>query len=247
MNVKTKIPFERKQKGAVSVLCTLLCVLFFAAWGCGKQNEPEEDDDDFPVYYPEIYDNYYWSRDYNTGEIRKILFQKIEGKYYIEFYSKDENKITEECINKGITLHYVDVISDRVTFVAEGKEGSGAKIFTDIMIGFIEGSYEQCTEVLSSSLYWSPFYKRESSVTEYKISSTFYVLLKPGTTLQQIEKLAKKNAVGMIGVYNLNSKYYILGCTNQSKGNALEMANLFYDSGLFEITFPLTIGSGRLN
>ena len=185
--------------------------------------------------------DYYWSN--NT----KIPVRKVERQFYVEFYSKDENRIKEECTKKGIKLYTVHAIRDRASFTAEGTEGSGAKIFTNLMAGFMEGSYEQCIEVLSSTLYWSPFYKNEDTrYGSFKVTSSFYVVLRPGTTLQQIEELAKKNAVEMIGVYKHNSNWYILACTNQSKGNSFEMANLFYESGLFEQSFANTI-SGRLS
>ena len=183
--------------------------------------------------------DYYW-----YGE-EKILLQKIDGKFYIEFYSVDENKIREECTKKSITIYDVQAIRDWASFVDEGAEGSGAKIFTDLMVGFIEGSYKQCVEVLSSTLYWSPFYKYESGEL-LKVSSKFTVILKFDTTLKQIEELAIDNAVEMIGIDKHDSNWYHLACTNHSKGNALKMANLFYDSGLFETAWPNCI-SGSLS
>ena len=220
----------------------IIYILFFAVLGCKKQQDEPYDID------ITLYSDYCWSYDYEAGENIKIPLQKIEGKYYIEFYSKDENRITEECISKGINLYNVGAISDWARYVAEGTEGPGANIFINLMAGFMEGSYEQCIEVLASVLYWSPFYATEkvAAYGEIKITSMFTVMFKSGTTLKQLEKLAKKNSVYMIGIYNLNSNRYVLACTNSSKGNALEMANLLYESGLFENTSPNTI-SGRVS
>ena len=61
----------------------------------------------------------------------------------------------------------------------------------------------------------------------------FNVILKPETTQKQLEELVEKNSVEMIGVSKLISCQYYLACTTKSKGNSLEMANLFYESGLF--------------
>jgi len=183
--------------------------------------------------------DFYWYGD------KKILLQKIEGKFYIEFYSKDEYKIREECARKDIKLYNVHAISDFAQWVVEGTEGPGAKVFTGIMNGWMEGANEQCAEVLSASLYWSPFYQYEDlRYGETKIASMFTVVLKPGTTLQQIEELAAKNGVEMIGKARAAyaSNWYRLACTIRSKGYSLEMANLFYEIGLFETAFPSLIG-----
>ena len=187
--------------------------------------------------------DYYWYGD------KKIFLQKMEGKYYIEFYTKEKDKIIVECSKKGIKLSYVSSISDWAIYVVEGTEGPGAKIFTNLMNGYIEGVYERCAEVLSTSLYWSPFYENQT-YGEIKMASAFTVILKPGTTLQQIEDLSVKNAVEMIGIretfsFDVNMYIpngYMLACTNRSKGNSLEMANLFFESGLFETTSPSLIG-----
>ena len=66
------------------------------------------------------------------------------------------------------------------------------------------------------------------------------VKLKPATTLKQLERLANKNSVEMMGAHKEGymKEWYYLACTNQSKGNSLIMANLLYESGLFEEAMP---------
>ena len=227
MNELNKNHFAGIQKIAVK---TLLCFMVLVDSGCGEKNEISE---------------IFKATDYYLYGEEKIFIQKIEGKFYIEFYSADENKIKEECEKKGIKLYYIGDIRDHATFVAEGTEGPGAKIFTNLKVGYINGSYENCISVLSSTLYWSPFYKTEN-YEELKVTSKFTVILMPGTTLKNIEELALENVVEMIGIDEHDSNWYCLACTNHSKGNALEMANLFYDSGLFETAWPNCI-SGQLS
>ena len=115
----------------------------------------------------------------------------------------------------------------------------------------MDGSYEQCDEVLSSALYWSPFYHlKDTESCEIRMMSMFTVILKPSTTLQQIAELAEQNAVEMLGfdraVYASN--WYYLACTHRSNGNSLEMANLFFESSdLFETAWPVMYGCGTIN
>ena len=223
MNNQIKNPFAL-QKGTVATLC-LVCTLFFMTAGCGMNDNVKEK----KVEVDELYT-------YLSGE--KIPVQKIDGKFYIEFYSVNENKIKEACAQKSVVLEDVQPIRDWASFTAAGTEGAGAKIFTDLMFGFMEGSYEQCTDVFSFTLYWSPFYKFGVDDFDVKVSSKFTVILNSETTLKQIERLAEENSVEMIGVDRYESNWYHLACTNQSKGNALEMANLFYESGLFSNAYP---------
>jgi len=191
--------------------------------------------------------SHFEATDYYLYGEKKVLLQKMDGKFYIEFYSDEENKIREKCTRRSIKIYDVHPIRDRASFTAVGTERSGAKKFTNLKVGFMEGSYEQCAEVLSSALYWSPFYKLEDEqYEELKVSSKFTVILKPSTTLKQIEELALENAIEMIGIDEHDSNWYHLACTHLSKGNALEMANLFYESSLFETAWPNCI-SGKLS
>jgi hypothetical protein len=210
----------------IKAIAAALCVVFisFIISGCGNDE----------------LNDYFWFGD------KKKNVSIIEGKFYIEFYSVDEHKVKEECVKRGIKLSDVHSIRDWVSFSKEGTESAGAIIFTDLMSGFLEGSYEQCSYVLSSALYSSPFYKNIDENCEIKVTSLFFVVLKSGKTQYQIEELAKKNSVEMIGVDKIEPNCYLLACTNHSKGNALEMANLFYKSGLFVASYPNCINCGNI-
>lgn len=70
--------------------------------------------------------------DYYLYGQEKIPVQKLDGKSYIEFYSADESIIVEKCANNGIKLYDVHQRRDWGSMVAPSKEGSGAKIFTNL-------------------------------------------------------------------------------------------------------------------
>ncbi|MCL2727492.1 MAG: S8 family serine peptidase [Bacteroidales bacterium] len=184
---------------------------------------------------------------YLCGE-EKIPVQKVDNKFYVLFYSDDEVGLMEECAKAGIALKNVRKKLDLARYTT-GNLGQGAEKFTNLMAASIEWcSYEQAAPILSSVLYHSPFYKVDGG-EEMQVTETFIVILKPGTSLEQLEKLANDYSVEMIG-WDSNeggyaSYWYHFACTNLSKGNALEMANLFYSSGLFESAFPDFI-AGRL-
>jgi len=181
------------------------------------------------------YDNYYLYKG------NKIPLQRMEGKFYVAFYPADETRFKEELAKAGGVLENEVAWKDN-SFYSSSTDmtGFGAQKFTNFITAIVNGSYEQCATALSVALYWGPFYRTENE-DEIGVTEMFTVILKPGTNLAQLEKLSKKNAVEMTGRDTIDSNWYHLACTHLSKGNALEMANLFYTSGLFEDAFPSMI------
>ncbi|MDR2882552.1 MAG: S8 family serine peptidase [Alistipes sp.] len=170
--------------------------------------------------------DYYWYK----GE--KIPLRKMDNKSYVMFYSADEERFKGELSQTGIKLSYEEEWKEFYSYSCE-LTGSGVKKFTDYKTATIEDRYEKATETLSSALYWAPYYRAEDG-GEIGITNLFLVLLKPGTDLAQLEELAKENSVELLGADKDIQGWYYLACTNMSKGNSLEMANLFYETGLFE-------------
>ncbi|MDR2968910.1 MAG: S8 family serine peptidase [Tannerellaceae bacterium] len=170
--------------------------------------------------------DYYWYK----GE--KIFLQKMDEKSHVMFYSADEERFKGELTRTGIKLQYEEEWKEFYSYSCD-LTGFGVKKFTDYKTATIEGRYEKATETLSSVLYWAPYYKTEDG-GEIGITNLFLVLLKPKTDLAKLEELAKENSVEMLGADKDIPGWYYLACTNGSKGNSLEMANLFYETGLFE-------------
>jgi hypothetical protein len=179
------------------------------------------------------YESYYW----HEGE--KIALEKTGNKLCLLYYSADEDKLKEELAKAGVELgratgEFKDY-SDRLN---TDMSGSGAMKITNFKRMVISGNdlnAEKIATALHYMIYRGPSYKTKDG-SSFWISEIVIVVLKPGTSLTQLEKLAKENAVEMIGRYIHNPERYYLVCTRSSKGNALQMANLFYESGLFETT-----------
>jgi len=194
------------------------------------------DKDDFPTMRNAgDFDGYFW----NNGA--KTMLQKMDNKFYVLFYAADENRLRDEFAEAGITVSYMRTTADFALWSEAGREGPGAKKFTNIMMALIEGSYKEAAPILSTTIYWSPSYTYmdNGQVWEIRPTEMIFATLKPRTTLAQLARLAKANSVELIGWKDtmggfLPDNVYILACTNKSKGNALQMTNLFYASGLFE-------------
>jgi tetratricopeptide (TPR) repeat protein len=194
----------------------------------------------YPVVMPpaDLTDEYYL-----FGE-RRIPVQRVDNKFYVLFRDLDEQQVEHKLTEAGITIIALRSKYHSHLITAFTEDDSDERDITDKKVAVtIEGNYEQAAHILSTALYWAPYYRTEDG-HEMGLTELFTVVFKPNTTLAQLEKLAKENSVELIGRdrYEHTLNWYRLVCTRLSKGNALEMANLFFDSGLFETAFPSFIG-----
>jgi hypothetical protein len=74
------------------------------------------------------------------------------------------------------------------------------------------------------------------------LNEEFFVRLKKTDNLPALENLAKENNVTLWGTVDYSAgsgdskfTYYTLTCSKSSKGNCMQMANLFYESGLCNV------------
>ncbi len=88
-----------------------------------------------------------------------------------------------------------------------------------------------------SIIYEAPFYLTASG-KEAGLSHLFYVKLKAAADVVVLEEFAKKYRVEILGNNRFMPLWYTLTCTDRSEGNALEMANAFYETSLFSAAEP---------
>jgi len=85
--------------------------------------------------------------------------------------------------------------------------------------------------------YYAPFFYLKSG-EEVGLSHLFYVKLRKAEDLELLEKFADKNGASIIRRNKFMPLWYTLSCSRNSKGNAMELANLFFESGLFSASQP---------
>ena len=98
---------------------------------------------------------------------------------------------------------------------------------------------------LSSDVkYVSPSYSIKSDSSNMYVTERFYVKLKQKEDYDVLVRFATEHNVTIVkeGAF---SPWYVLACTEQSDGNALQMANLFYESSLFAVSEPEFINAVR--
>ena len=207
-------------------LLTFFFLIMTVIAACNK------DSDEFRA---EDYDGYYWS------EGKKIPLQKMNNKFYVMFYSENENKLYEELAMSNLTLSDVSMEMKYyrpldITNVVKPTFDIFDK-FGNCKFANIYGSYEKVVAALNHTLYWTPYYKNNDGL-ELWVSYLINVELKPGASWAQLKRLAGKYNLEWIEQESYSRRQYTLFCNNQSKGNALQIANLFHNSGLFDYVRP---------
>jgi hypothetical protein len=93
------------------------------------------------------------------------------------------------------------------------------------------------TKMKEQKFYSTPFFKTQNG-EEIGLSHLFYVKLFEESDIDILQKMAIENSVKIIGKNRYMPLWHTLACTKYSKGNALEMANLFFASGKFDAAEP---------
>ncbi|MDR1414960.1 MAG: hypothetical protein LBI96_04030 [Odoribacteraceae bacterium] len=179
---------------------------------------------------PEAADETRQQDDYYLYHGIKIPLHKMDNKFYMVFYTANLDKIKDEVQKAGATL---EEVSQPMVY----STGTAAEKFVDCEALVVKGDHEKVEAILSQALYRAPFYMSDDG-EEMGMTEMFSVVLKPGTTLEQLETLARDNSVETIGFDPHIPTWYHFACTTLSKGNSLDMSTLFRASGLFTDTFP---------
>lgn len=188
------------------------------------------------LFIQEIFaqETYYW---YNGN---KINLQTISSKRFVLVNNAPDTIVVKnQIINNG--------------YIAESFKGFQINTVIPFKSTIPDKKYWTIIETnnntfnLSDSniLYSAPFFLTQDSGL-IALSHLFYVKLKTSEDINRLENMANANNIKILG----NNKYlpllYTLSCSKESQGNALEMANLFYESGLFDFTDPDFFGNNLL-
>lgn len=174
------------------------------------------------------------AQEYYYYKNEKVQIEKVTDKKYVVLDNlkgtADFTKILKQLPGdvtrfetmsfSGIINSYQGIEIDNMSWAIVEKEG-------------IAKSTLQLPEVL----YESAFYKPENGEAA-GLSNFFYVKLKNKSDVAKLEMLAIQNGVQIIGNNNFMPLWYTLSCSKKSTGNALEMANLFYETYDFSAAEP---------
>ncbi|MDD4438106.1 MAG: S8 family serine peptidase [Tissierellia bacterium] len=167
--------------------------------------------------------NYYWYHN------KKIFIEQVSNKRFILF----------ESLNDTIRLKKsLDTINARIESFK--KVNINVDLHKSTPIGNKYWTIVETDSSLSNNpliLYEAPFFLTSHS-NEVGLSHLFYVKLKNHMDIDTLEKMAESNNVAVLGNNPFMPLWYTLACSKNSTGNALEMANIFYESNLFTASEP---------
>ncbi|MCM1076531.1 MAG: hypothetical protein NC411_04135 [Bacteroides sp.] len=206
------------------MLTLILSMLAFVMTSC-------EEDDGL------INETYYIYQD------EKVPLKIMTDKAAVFFYPENEDALRAELDKNNLTLTWVK----KYTLNSLDKHTeAGRELYENLMRGTIIGQYKKVESALKYTVGWSPYYRLEDGCEAIPCMN-FLVKLKPDVEYDRLVKLAEDNNVIIASgeEYNLPLTYE-LACTNDSKGNPVEMAIIFYNSGLFEWSAPNFGGLGHI-
>jgi hypothetical protein len=165
-------------------------------------------------------DAYYWGGD------EKIPIERIEGKFMVMFYSENEAQFMDALAKAGAKVSEVE--RAHIEFSSNRKRAT------------VEGDFEKIEDALALTFYWDNYYRQEDGRDAWT-DGRFTVGLSflEFDPYPLVEKMAEENGVEIAS----GGLFY---CTNDSKGNVIEMANLFHESGLCEWAEPSLAGIFQL-
>lgn len=172
--------------------------------------------------------DYYW---YNG---QKIGINKLNNKKYILFDENNENTLKSY---SATTLKFVKEpqLLQLSNKIMKKKLQSSPK---NLKWATIETTASSPTLTkLNGIIYEAPYFQSING-TEVGLSHLYYVKLKSDKDVSKLMELASINKVDIIGNNEYMPLWYTLSCSKESTGNALELANKFYETNLFEASEP---------
>lgn len=171
--------------------------------------------------------NYYWY------DGQKIFLEELNTKRFILFNPTENISNLKASLN--IDNLNVEKSSKMNVFssLAPYKKSEIENYNWAILKGdFSEGLINHKEIVYEASFFLTP------EKIQAGLSNLFYVKLKDQQDIKILEEMASINNVEILGNNKFMPLWYTLSCSKISTGNALEMANYFYESGRYAASQP---------
>jgi cell wall-associated protease len=178
----------------------------------------------------------------NCADAQEYYYWAYGKKYPLELYSEKQyvlvqgqNKLS---ITQGLGISDQNISNFRPIVISRTINRSRQNIPArdSLYWSFVNNPIDKSKIKSSDIIYAAPSFLVNGKVVS--LSQYFYVKIKREQDLKLLDDLAKQNRVEIVGNDSFMPLWYILSCDKNSKGNALEMANLFYETGHFSSAQP---------
>lgn len=170
---------------------------------------------------------YYWYKGEKQPLILKenktllLLGQQLDAQSLSDLFNVNKDKIS-------LKTRRVDVGESHIP---------GSQKSRNIYWAVFESRLETVNLSRPEVVYYAPFFEGENG-KEMGLSHIFYVKLNQKQEKEELERLAAEHNVKILHNNKYRQLWYTLACDRNSTGDALEMANLFYESGIFSASEP---------
>jgi cell wall-associated protease len=177
-----------------------------------------------------------------TANAQEYYYWANGMKYPLELYSEKQYILTQGqnkmAIAQGLEISEQDISELKPIIIGRtiNSDIINKSLQSDFFWAFVNRPIEKAKVESSDIVYAAPSFLVNGK--EIGLSQYFYVKLKKEKDIEILESLARDNQVEILGNDSFMPLWYILSCDKNSKGNALDMANLFYESGYFTSAQP---------
>jgi hypothetical protein len=162
---------------------------------------------------------------YNYFEGKKRFYNFSTERVAIKFKKNTPDIIKQQLLNNPLLTERENPNGD--IEIIRAKKGTTKEQIKNLLI-----DYQKHKDVVITSPILINLQGRQVGA----LTEQFIVKLKANTTIKQLQNLAFETSTEIIKQYDMQT--YILSVDRKSQGNALEMANLFYERGFFEWSEP---------
>lgn len=187
---------------------------------------------------------YYW-----YGNNEKIYLDLLPTKKYILINSTEDTTALKERLafkNIDVTLLNVNELNSYGIKYTQKESECWALVEGKTILPNLSDDeavlYESSFFLISNTQTITSRIEIISDKTEIILTDKLYVKLKQLDDFSVLQSLSSENNMEIYGSYQFMPLWYILSCTKNSRGNAMEMANLFYETQLFEYSHPEFMG-----
>ena len=164
---------------------------------------------------------------YFKGE--KIGLELSDTKSYVLFREADKEQLLVMLSERGVKVYEERMMPFQQSQVS--KKGDAYDKYTDCLWLEVDLNYKELNE-LPEVIYAAPFERpRISNETWCPMTNKCYVYY--GGNMDTLSKIVSDYKVELLGELNVFAHNYVVLCTKESKGHALEIANALYETGLF--------------
>ncbi len=158
----------------------------------------------------------------------RIPLAEVDTRSYIMFKSEDVDIVAEKLLEFGVALESEPV--PVVDYLADCDHSS------------IEADYDDIKHI-EELVYCTPYYKTSDGY-ELGIGSIVYVVFREEVEPDEdlLRQFAQQTNIVYLGASEEFCGDYEFACTRDSVGNAQGVANMLYETGLFESADALTFG-----